>query len=119
MITRHYFTNDCLMNKKFLLVAIAGIMIISLTTFASAQTSEIPSWVKNVEGFWSEDAITDKEFLAAIKYLIDNNVLKVSSVTIPSSEVVPEKSKNPQLSANVDLITFKLVQLQELASNLL
>ena len=109
-----------LMNRKLLLSFIVFAMMLLITP-ASAQTSEIPGWIKNVAGFWSEGTITDDEFLSAIQYLIDNNILGVSSVArIPSAEEeipVQEKPMNPQLSANVDLITFKVVQLQELTSN--
>jgi len=41
--------------------------------------SSIPSWIKNISGFWVIDQISDEEYLTTIAWLIDNGVLKVST----------------------------------------
>jgi len=38
----------------------------------------MPSWVKNSAGWWSNNEISDTEFISGIKYLIENNIIKVT-----------------------------------------
>jgi len=54
---------------------------------------KIPLWVKNNANWWSYDEISDDDFVAGIRYLIDQNVIPVSDrnvVTIlePVHEIV-------------------------------
>ena len=44
----------------------------------------IPSWIKNNAGWWANNQITENEFLRGIEYLIENDIIVISS--IPSSE---------------------------------
>ena len=62
--------------------SIALIILFSLigsSTFipnSSAQEeTKIPDWVKNVAGWWANNEISEKEFLAGIEYLINNNII--------------------------------------------
>ena len=53
-----------------------------LLSFVSAQeNSQIPTWIKTSVGFWVNDQITDKEFLKAIEYFVENEMIKVPSQT--------------------------------------
>jgi len=55
---------------------------IGLFSFVSAQEeSEIPTWIKTAVGFWVNDQITDKEFLKAIEYFVENEMIKVPPQT--------------------------------------
>jgi len=61
----------------FLLVTVSGITFL---TFVSAQEeSQIPAWIKTAVGFWVNDQITDDEFLNAIEYFVENEMIKVPS----------------------------------------
>ncbi|MBA4718695.1 MAG: hypothetical protein HRO68_06245 [Nitrosopumilus sp.] len=40
-------------------------------------TVEIPSWVKNNAGWWSEGLLNDTDFVAGIQYLITNGILVI------------------------------------------
>ncbi|MDE1765136.1 MAG: hypothetical protein KGI27_02555 [Thaumarchaeota archaeon] len=42
---------------------------------ASAQESSIPAWIKKTAQWWSQNQTSDSEFLGAIQYLIDHNIL--------------------------------------------
>lgn len=44
-----------------------------------AEETFIPSWIKNTAKFWSNGDIGDSEFIAAIQYLIQNNILILES----------------------------------------
>jgi len=36
----------------------------------------MPSWIKNIAELWSQDKITDDEFLNSINYLAESNIIK-------------------------------------------
>jgi len=42
---------------------------------SSAQDAQIPSWVKNVAGWWGSDIISENEFVTGIEYLINNKII--------------------------------------------
>jgi len=49
----------------------------SAVTTNEITTQEIPSWIKNTAGWWSEDLITEKEFIDGLQWLITNGIVKV------------------------------------------
>lgn len=51
----------------------------SFLYFASAEQSLVPSWIKNVAGFWSGNQISDQEFVNALQYMINQQIIKVPS----------------------------------------
>ena len=59
-----------------LLVGIVGTSITSQSV--SAQSSEIPDWIKGVAGFWADGQTTDGDFINALEYLIDEGIIAVS-----------------------------------------
>lgn len=58
-----------------------------LTQTVSATTGPVPSWVKDVAKWWGEDKITEKEFLNALKYLIQKGYIVLSDTE--SGEQIP------------------------------
>ena len=65
-----------------LLVVIPVFLAAGLFSFVSAQEeSQIPAWIKTAIGFWVNGQITDKEFLSAIEYFVENKIIKVPSQT--------------------------------------
>ena len=70
---------------------------------SSAQDAQIPSWIKNVAGWWAIGDISENEFLTGIEYLINNNIIlidfvpcndEIQSQTISPSKSVPDWVKN-------------------------
>ncbi|MDE2590280.1 MAG: hypothetical protein KGL95_11540, partial [Patescibacteria group bacterium] len=47
--------------------------------------SQIPSWIKNIAKWWSENKVSDDEFAGAMKYLIQQDILKVPPTPSASS----------------------------------
>lgn len=43
----------------------------------SAEENLIPSWIKTTAGFWIEGQIGDQEFIQALQYLVEKEILKV------------------------------------------
>ena len=61
----------------------------------SVGDSKIPSWIKNNAGWWADGTIDDDSFVQGIQYLIENNILIVSSQTTNSiQEKIPSWIKN-------------------------
>ena len=57
---------------------------------------EIPSWVKNNAGWWSEGLLQDSDFVAGIQYLIDDGVIIIRSTESEenNNEEIPSWVKN-------------------------
>jgi len=47
---------------------------------ASYSSNEIPVWIKNNAGWWSEDLITEKEFIDGLQWLISNGIIQVTEL---------------------------------------
>ena len=61
----------------------------------SVGDSKIPSWIKNNAGWWADGTIDDDSFVQGIQYLIENNILIVSSQTTNDiQEKIPSWIKN-------------------------
>ena len=49
----------------------------------------IPYWIKNNAGWWADNKISDDDFTSGIEYMIENNIIKVSTQT--NSELVQKE----------------------------
>ena len=51
----------------------------SIITLAAVSAEEelIPSWIRNTAGFWADRQISDREFIAALQFLIKEEILIV------------------------------------------
>ncbi|MGI0047173.1 MAG: S16 family serine protease [Nitrosotalea sp.] len=67
--------------KKLAIIAIFVILTASITLGfsikVSAQEPSIPNWIKKTAQWWSQNQTSDSEFLTAIQYMIDHNILHV------------------------------------------
>jgi len=80
------------------LVAISMI-IVGITSISTiqAQDSEMPGWIKNNAGWWATDQIDDSSFLKGIEYLINEEIMIISSIETSGSsgsQLVPPWIKN-------------------------
>jgi len=62
-----------------ILFSLIGSSILIPNSFAQEET-KIPNWIKNVAGWWANNEISEKEFLAGIEYLINNNIIFLSFI---------------------------------------
>ena len=71
------------MKQQKILTLIATIIIIGVSTTMVFQNVEaeslIPTWIKSNAEWWAEDTIDDATFLQGIEYLVENNIINVSS----------------------------------------
>ena len=102
---------------RFLLVLILSFSLIGssipVPNSSAQEDTQIPSWIKNVAGWWANGEISENEFLAGIEYLINNNIIllnfmpcstKIESQTISSVKLVPDWVKNNASWWSEDLI---------------
>ena len=66
------------------------------SVIVSPPVTSIPSWVKNVAGFWCQDQIDNASFIEGIQYLIDNGIIIVpaKSEVEASAQEIPQWVKN-------------------------
>ena len=69
---------------------------VSFTITVNPIGIQIPSWIKNVAAFWCEDKIDDAAFIEGIQYLIDNDIILVSTTSsgYGGSQSIPSWIKN-------------------------
>jgi len=67
---------------------------------SSAQEEpQIPNWIKNVAGWWATNEISEKEFLAGIEYLINNNIIYIPFM--PCGGAAATAASDPTLAAKL------------------
>jgi len=112
-------------NRKplLLLVAIPILLTISLSSFVSAQEeSQIPVWIKTAIGFWVNGEISDNEFLKAIEYFVENEIIQVPSQTIDDKILITnlqtlQAEINIKLEQSRELVNLPQFQQQLAESN--
>ena len=67
------------LTDLIILFSLIGSSIFIPNSSAQEET-KIPDWVKNVAGWWANNEISEKEFLAGIEYLINNNIILLDFV---------------------------------------
>ncbi|MCH7647350.1 MAG: HYR domain-containing protein [Thaumarchaeota archaeon] len=67
----------------------------------------IPDWIKTVASVWCDDKIANSEFISAIQYLIENNIISISETSsgYGSSQEIPSWVKNNACWWSQNLIT--------------
>lgn len=71
------------MKQQTIFMLVVAITVISIATVPLVQNvqaeSLIPDWIKNIAGLWAADTIDDETFLNGIEFLIENEIIDVSS----------------------------------------
>ncbi|AJW70864.1 phosphate/phosphite/phosphonate ABC transporter substrate-binding protein [Nitrosopumilus adriaticus] len=71
------------MKRQTILTLIAVIAVIGVATVPLAQNvqaeSLVPEWIKTNAGWWADGTVDDTTFLNGIKFLLENDVIDVSS----------------------------------------
>lgn len=90
-----------MMKKTYSVIILLTLVILIPLSTASGAVSEIPSWIKNTAGWWANDQVDDATFLDGIKFLIENNIIEITSESkqIEESKVKEKTSR----VLNIDL----------------
>ena len=102
----------------FISICLIVIITFGFSTFASAQeNSSIPLWIKTVVGFWVNGHATDDEFLQAIEYFVENEVIEISTRISDSEAQVLENQFellrneiNSKIEQSQDVIILPQIQ---------
>ena len=90
-----------ILNRRHVLcLVVMGVLILGGTGMIHADPA-IPGWIKQVAGFWSNDQISDDEFLNAIEYMLQNQIITVSSSGINQVNVPKEPRANAMLGESI------------------
>ena len=81
-----------------LLFSLIGSSILIPNSSAQEET-QIPNWIKNVAGWWANNEISEKEFLAGIEYLINNNIIHIPFM--PCGSYAAIAASDPTLKAKL------------------
>ena len=73
-------------GKTSILLAIFSIILVS-TSVNTANAESVPEWVKNNALWYGQEIISEDEFLNAIKFLIENDIIVLESAKEVISEV--------------------------------
>ena len=87
-------------------------------------TNSIPNWFRNATKWWSEGQTSDSDFLNAMKYLIDNGIIRISqtySLPLIASQNSTMVQKIDDLQTRYDALQMKynelLTQTQNVPGN--
>ena len=81
--TAGWWSEDKMNNSDFILgmryLTDNQILIIPQTEKTKFHTTdeEIPGWIKNTAGWWSENLIQDEEFIEGIQFLVDSKIIQI------------------------------------------
>ncbi len=71
------------MKQQTILILVVAIAAISIATVPLVQNAQaenlIPDWIKNNAGWWAEGTVDDETFLNGIEFLLENEIIGVSS----------------------------------------
>ena len=81
-----------------ILFSLIGSSILVPNSSAQEET-QIPNWIKNVAGWWAANEISEKEFLAGLTYLINNNIIFIPFM--PCGAVAAIATSDPTLEAKL------------------
>jgi len=95
--------------KPIVIIAIAVVLFSPVLVYAqeSSQSDmilskQIPVWIKNTAGWWSEDIISDEEFLSAISYLKESQIITIPINSefniLNNTEIISEKETEEDIT---------------------
>lgn len=98
---------DLVKNKWLLSMAMSIILIMGFAQ-ASYSQSLVPPWIKNIAKMYGDEKISEKEFINAIKYLIDKKIIILEDIRSPSDVIVEtDNTEPPLIQKGVELLQSK------------
>ena len=77
----HWVKQSHFMKLKIFL----PILVILILLIPDVNAESVPDWVKNTAGWWASDAISEKEFVNAIEFLVNEGIIDVKSLLTPAT----------------------------------
>ena len=85
-------------SLAIILVLITGFSFLSLVL--AEGESKIPAWIRTAVGFWVNNEISDDEFLKAIEYFVENEIIEVNQKTADDNALLIDNLKLLQTELN-------------------
>jgi plastocyanin len=83
-------------RQKISIIAVCGVLFLgSMMLYPSASAESLPQWIKNTALWYGEGSISETEFLNAIKFLIENDLIELDQ-----GEIVTENINSSVLIPN-------------------
>jgi|APSaa5957512493_1039668.scaffolds.fasta_scaffold125376_1 hypothetical protein len=80
--------------NSFLLLGIILVLVVGFGEFSPISAElDIPEWVRTTTGFWVQGQISDEEFVTALQYLIDHEILSIPQKQMLDLEHLSESVK--------------------------
>ena len=101
------------MRKKTIILSLVLVLAIGLAYNVYAQNEFIiPTWIKTAVGFWVNNQISDEEFLYAIEYFVENEMIHV-----PNAKKTTDDNLIQNLHILQTAINEKIRESRKLANN--
>lgn len=69
-------------RQKISIIAVCGVLFLgSMMFYPSASAESLPQWIKNTALWYGEGSISETEFLNAIKFLLENDLIVIDEET--------------------------------------
>jgi len=96
--------------KKYVIVPLVAIFLLTSAVTLNAVFAQdemgrikvqLPSWVKTTASFWANNQSSDQEFLSALEFLIDNDIIKVPKIAQLEDKVIQLQKDNELLRTQI------------------
>ena len=84
-------------------IAIIGSSFMILN--ADGESNVIPNWIKNTAQWWSQDQISETEYIATLQYLIDNEIIAVDfpiNSVLATNVAIPNEQRAQSFEVTVE-----------------
>ena len=94
-----------MIKQTFLALAVFSLLTAGITQSGYAES--VPPWVKNTAKWYGDGQISEKEFLNAIRYLINNGILSLEQKSAVIPEINPDDTKQELIENGIEMLQAK------------
>ena len=75
-------------------------------TNVTSSAKLVPDWIKNTAKWWTEDLIEDADFINGLKYLLDEQIIKIDNKKIMSEVPLEDVTFSPGWQVDKNFLVF-------------
>ena len=94
-----------------------GILLLTQTVIAQENSELIPSWIKFTAAVWTNNEISDREFIHAIEWLINQRVILIQDSIHYQIVIETEGGEVAPFYMNSEILSIKISHLKDLVKN--
>ena len=65
------------LHNRLIIFSLSLVLTLIIFPYDSFAEESIPSWIKTTASAWINGSVSDKEFINAIQYMIENDIIKI------------------------------------------